>query len=56
MNTFNISGHCTEFNELGGVIQSHYQAPCEKVSPKCNDSYYSSDAYKCKYAYTKGLN
>lgn len=52
MNTFNISGYCTEFNELGGVIQNHYQVPCEK----CNDSYYSSDAYKCKYAYTKGLN
>lgn len=50
MNTFNISGYCTEFNELGGVIQNHYAVPCEK----CNGSYNSSDAYKCKYAYTKG--
>lgn len=52
MNTFNISEYCTEFNELGGVIQNHYPVPCEK----CNGSYYSSDAYKCKYAYTKGFN
>lgn len=42
-----IFGYCTEFNELGGVIQNHYQVPCEK----CNDSYYSSDAYKYQRCY-----
>lgn len=41
-----IFGYCTEFNEVGGIIQNHYTVPCEKVYPKCKDSYYSSDAYK----------
>lgn len=41
-----IFGYCTEFNEVGGLIQNHYPVPCEKVYPKCNNSYYSSDAYK----------
>lgn len=43
----NILGYCTEFNELGGVIQNHYPVPCEK----CNGSYYSSDAYKYQECY-----
>lgn len=55
MNTFNISGYCTEFNEVGGIIQNHYPAPCKRVFPKCNKAYYSSDAYKCKYAHSKVL-
>lgn len=41
-----IFGHCTEFNEAGKVIQNHYTAPCKDVSPKCDKSYKSSDAYK----------
>lgn len=41
-----IFGYCTEFNELGGLIQIHYPAPCERVFPKCNNAYYSSDAFK----------
>lgn len=41
-----IFGYCAEFNEAGKVIQNHYSAPCEKVSPKCDKSYRSSDAYK----------
>lgn len=42
-----IFGYCTEFNELGGVIQNHYPVPCKK----CNGSYYSSDAYKYPECY-----
>uniref|UniRef100_A0A8W8NZU8 Uncharacterized protein n=1 Tax=Magallana gigas TaxID=29159 RepID=A0A8W8NZU8_MAGGI len=41
-----IFGYCTEFNEAGKVIQNHYTAPCKDVSPKCDKSYKSSDAYK----------
>lgn len=41
-----IFGYCTEFNEVGGLIQNHYPAPCKRVFPKCNNVYYSSDAYK----------
>lgn len=29
------------------VIQNHYSAACDKVFPKCDDSYRSTDAYKC---------
>lgn len=46
-----IFGYCTEFNEFGGLIQNHYPVPCEKVSPKCIGSYYSSDAYKYQGCY-----
>lgn len=46
-----IFGYCTEFNELGRLIQNHYPVPCEKVSPKCRNSYYSSDAYKYQGCY-----
>lgn len=41
-----IFGYCTEFNEAGKVIQNHYAALCEDVSPKCDAIYRSSDAYK----------
>lgn len=41
-----IFGYCTEFNEAGKVIQNHYAAPCEDVSPKCDVYYKSSYAYK----------
>lgn len=41
-----IFGYCAEFNEAGKVIQNHYAAPCEDVSPKCVVLYNSWDAYK----------
>lgn len=41
-----IFGHCVEFNVLGGVIQDQHSAPCNATFPKCDDHYYSSDAYK----------
>lgn len=46
--TFVILGHCTEFNVAGGVIQSHAAAECNKIFPKCDNVYNSTDAYKCK--------
>lgn len=53
INAFNIEGHCTEFNEVGRIIQIHNTAECEKVFPNCDDAYSSVDAYKCMYAHTK---
>lgn len=41
-----IFGYCAEYNEVGKVIQNHYSAACDKVFPKCDDSYRSTDAYK----------
>lgn len=44
-----FSGHCTEFNDAGGVIQSHISAPCNQSAfPKCDQFYLSTKAYKCK--------
>lgn len=31
------------------VIQNHYSAECNQVFPKCDESYRSSDAYKCTF-------
>lgn len=53
INAFDIIGHCTEFNEVGRVIQIHNTAPCEEVFPNCDDAYRSVDAYKCMYTHTK---
>lgn len=41
-----ILGHCSEFNIVGGVIQDQHSAPCNKIFPKCDGHYMSSDAYK----------
>lgn len=45
------SGHCTEFNIVGGVIQDQHSAPCSVTFPKCDKYYTSNDAYKCKNSY-----
>lgn len=44
-------GHCTEFNEVGRIIQIHDTAQCEKVFPNCDDAYSSVDAYKYQGCY-----
>lgn len=41
-----IFGHCTEFNVRGGIIQDQKSAICNEIFPKCDEHYYSSDAYK----------
>lgn len=41
-----IFGHCTEFNRRGGIIQDQKSAICNDKFPKCDEHYYSSDAYK----------
>lgn len=46
-----ILGHCTEFNEVGGVIQDQLFTKCNGVFPKCDDFYLSSEAYKYKDCY-----
>lgn len=46
-----ILGHCTEFNEVGGVIQDQLFTKCNGVFPKCDDFYFSSEAYKYKDCY-----
>lgn len=41
-------GHCTEFNDKGGIIQMQRRSPCNNSGfPKCEIFYKSSDAYKC---------
>lgn len=45
----NFSGHCTEFNVGGGVIQRQSTAECNNVFPKCEGIYNSTDAYKCMF-------
>lgn len=46
-----ILGHCTEFNEVGGVIQDQLLSKCNGVFPKCDDYYFSSEAYKYEDCY-----
>lgn len=47
-----IFKHCVEFNVRGGVIQDHLSAPCSATFPKCDEYYFSSDAYKYPDCYT----
>lgn len=47
-----IFKHCVEFNVRGGVIQYHLSAPCSATFPKCDEYYFSSDAYKYPDCYT----
>lgn len=47
-----IFKHCVEFNVRGGVIQDHLSAPCNATFPKCDEYYFSSDAYKYPDCYT----
>lgn len=44
-------GHCTEYNEIGRVIQENYmyKANCTTHDPPCPLIYNSAEAYKCKY-------
>lgn len=41
-----IFGHCTEYNVAGRVIQRHASAKCNSIFPKCDKSYFSTEAYK----------
>lgn len=47
----NFSGHCVEFNLLGGVIQDQMSFPCNNIFPKCDAIFRSTDAYKCNTLY-----
>lgn len=43
---YEFSGHCVEFNLHGGVIQDQMTSPCNKIFPKCDAIFNSTDAYK----------
>ena len=48
-NNIFLTGHCTEFNDVGGFIQLQERSPCNETGfPRCSDVYYSTKAYKCK--------
>lgn len=40
-----VTGYCTEYNEIGTVIQAHRNLKCENVKPPCDSSYLSTEAY-----------
>lgn len=48
---YRIHGYCTEYNEVGTVIQAHHNLRCENVKPPCNSTYLSTDAYRFKGCY-----
>lgn len=46
--TMFVSGYCTEYNEVGTVIQEHYNRKCADVTPPCASTYLSTESYLCK--------
>lgn len=42
-----ISGLCTEYNEVGGLIQPQRTSKCSE-SLTCDKIYKSTQSYKCK--------
>lgn len=46
-----ILGFCTEFNDLGALIQDNYDADCKQHTPPCPSSYNSAEAYKYPSCY-----
>lgn len=42
---YRIHGYCTEYNEVGSVIQAHHNLKCTDVTPPCASSYLSTEAY-----------
>lgn len=48
-----ILGHCTEFNAVGGIIQdqAHNDSVCNDFFPRCDQHYFSTDAYKYQDCY-----
>lgn len=45
---FSFTGYCTEYNEVGSVVQAHHNLKCTDVTPPCASSYLSTEAYLCK--------
>lgn len=42
---YRIYGYCTEYNEVGTVIQEHYNRKCADVTPPCASTYLSTESY-----------
>lgn len=53
---YRIHGYCTEYNEIGTVIQAHHNLNCESVKPSCDSSYLSTEAFRYKGCYDKVRN
>lgn len=53
---YRIHGYCTEYNEIGRVIQVHHNLNCESVKPPCDSSYLSTEAFRYKGCYDKVRN
>lgn len=47
-NYISVTGYCTEYNEIGAVIQAHHNLKCKNVKPPCDSSYLSTEAYHCE--------
>lgn len=45
---YSFTGYCTEYNEVGSVVQAHHNFKCSDVTPPCASSYLSTEAYLCK--------
>lgn len=48
---YRIHGYCTEYNEVGTVIQEHYNRKCADVTPPCASTYLSTESYLFKGCY-----
>lgn len=45
---YRIHGYCTEYNEVGSVVQAHHNLKCTDVTPPCASTYLSTEAYLYK--------
>lgn len=45
---YSFTGYCTEYNEVGSVVQAHHNLKCIDVTPPCAASYLSTETYLCK--------
>lgn len=48
---YRIHGYYTEYNEVGTVIQEHYNRKCTDVTPPCSLTYLSTESYLFKGCY-----
>lgn len=44
---YSFTGYCTEYNEVGSVVQEHHNLKCTDDTPPCASSYLSTEAYLC---------
>lgn len=44
---YSFTRYCTEYNEVGSVVQEHHNLKCTDDTPPCASSYLSTEAYLC---------